>query len=295
MLTGNSGLFLFKKPDGTIIDISGYFDILAFAQKDLYKYLRPEIEKWIHLESTEIITSDFYIGLPINLQIIILSHLEVDYRFIGDRLLLKHQIELLIKKEESQYINQIYRECFQLALHSKDEAIVYLKDIISDTKREIIESKIKQIGFPDKGINLLKERLDTLIQIEVWIMESSYLNSDYEYQIELEGNNNSDSKASSENDEMIITFDTAINTKMMILNELGVLEYLESYIKKNGRYKDIKLYNLISWITGINKIGTIKSLVPYMRNKNHPSKNNPYSSDKLKENIERIIYNFNNQ
>lgn len=94
-------------------------------------------------------------------------------------------------------------------------------------------------------------------------------------------------------EEIPLHFDTAINKRLMILNELGVLERLEKYIKDNGQYSDTKLYTLISMVTGIEKIGSIKALMPSMRKRNHDSKNNPYNSSNTREEIERLIYNFN--
>lgn len=82
---GESGLFFLKTAEDLIMDVSGFFEELFSNQKDKTKGLRDQIEKWLSMDLSKIIQSDSYKNLPLAWRIELLDHLNVDYRFLGDR------------------------------------------------------------------------------------------------------------------------------------------------------------------------------------------------------------------
>lgn len=294
--TGTSGIFLLKKQDGSIIDMSGFFD-MGIKLNDATPQ-KEELEKWRVMNLIELNNDKTYKKLPITWKIALLEHIKFDYRFEGDAKAFDNEIELLKNREELEIRKDIYREVFRMSLDSANDAIDYIVDWISDTKHELIKANSEIIPKSKLEIDLLNERLGYLFEIETWIKESPKF--DYKMQSNISNDKFEDSdfdfmlNKDFEFEGVIMPGTSKANKRMMILNGLEIFEHLESFIKKNGKYSDKKLYVLISWITGIDSLGTIKSLMPFMRNKEHPSKNNPYNTLSLKEEVERILYNFNN-
>jgi hypothetical protein len=290
ILGGDSGLFEMKRKDGTILDISGFFDGFHYLQPELNESLRKELAEWFQMPLEGIIESSLFSSLTIGMQIEVLNHMKHDHRFSGNTTLFENEIEKLKQVEELQIQKEIYQECFQHALNSRQEGLAFVKDWITDTEKDLIVSKThSHLSFYlDK--KLLSSRLDLLLQIQSWIKDASYFDDSTEY-LEVD---KTKEKSNSEIEDLNFPADPAINKKMMILNSLGIIDYLESYIRKNGKYSDVKLYTLISWISGIEKVGSIRNLMPSMRNHEHQSKNNPYKNEDLKTDVERMIFNFNN-
>lgn len=290
MLPGNSKLFFIKTGEGLEIDMSGVFEQLIQDKKEKINDLQIEIDKWIQMDLENIIKSISFIHMPLEWKLQILIHIWYDYRFLVDRDSLDNQIAHLKKVIEVKIRADMQTEAFRLSETSKDQSLIYIEECALKTNELLVQSFYNNPHALQWDNELLEERLRFLTKLkEIVELRFGLIPASHQ---KLE---NGENEIKKEKYEMpILTIDPAVNKKMMILNELGVLDYLESYIRKNGKYLDSKLYVLISLVTGIEKIGSIKTLMPFMRQKNHGSKNNPYNSGNTREEVERIIFNFNN-
>lgn len=290
MLPGNSKLFFVKTGEGLEIDMSGVFDQLIQDNKEKIKDLQNEIDKWIQMDLENIIKSNSFIQLSLEWKLQILIHIWYDYRFLVNRDSLDNQIANLKKAIEVQIRADIQTEAFKLSETSKNQSLIYIEECALKTNELLVQTFYNNPHALQWDKDLLEERLIFLTKLKEIIELRFGLISASHQKLE-----NGEKEIKKEKDEMsFLTIDPGVAKKMMILNELEVLDYLESYIRKNGKYLDSKLYVLISLVTGIEKIGSIKALMPFMRQKNHESKNNPYNSGNTREEVERIIFNFNN-
>lgn len=290
MLPGNSKLFFIRTGEGVEIDVSGIFDQLIQNQEETIIDLKNEINKWISMDLENIIKSNSFNKLPLEWKLQILIHIWFDYRFLVDRESLGNQIANLKKAFEVQIRVDMQTEAFRLAEISKDRGLNYIQECTLKAKELLVQFYYNNSHALLWDKELIEERLRFLANLTEIINDSFKFGADSNERLK-----NGVKEFENGGEEMpIISIDKALNKKMMILNELKVIEYLESYIKNHGKRSDVKLYTLISWITGHGNIRSIKVLMPFMRNKNHQSRNNPYNSPDLKEEIDRMFFDFNN-
>ncbi|MBK8243676.1 MAG: hypothetical protein IPK88_09640 [Saprospiraceae bacterium] len=295
VITGTKGIFFLKRQDGTIVDISGFFDTID--NDSGVKGLKEKVKIWMDQELTQIQKDESYKEFSVDHKILILTHIKSDYRYSKDKELVNKEIDRLLIVQEEEIRSHIYNECHQKAIVSKEIANEYLDEWISDTRRTKFHAQIK-LNAPDFEIKHLDKRLELLNEMKIWVNDSPYFD-------ELAPDNSKLDSVIEHSDisEIIEPFqiDPSLNRKMIMLDKLGIVELLDKYIKKNSlNPTKKKLALLICQVIGSDKLSTIERFLTIIFNPDSPDKNNPKTSksknlDKEVSKLLETILNQNNK
>lgn len=278
---GESGLFFLKTADDLIMDVSGFFEELFSNQKDKTKGLRDQIEKWLSMDLSKIIQSDSYKNLPLAWRIELLDHLNVDYRFIADRSFLAQELLKLRKSYENHARSEIYKESFNLALKSKNDALNYLNDCISKTKNYVIHFKHNNSNSLNVEKEFWEARLCYLIDIKEWFKESQ------------------DFKEEPIDERLtdISQLTKGVPAKLVLLYELDLYKTLLNRVKENRNVKK-DLARIIGHVIGETNVDYIYSFLnieildPFAKQYNNPLKDSPFTEEAILE-MKRIMLQCN--
>lgn len=285
MRKGKSGLFYIKKFDGSIQDISGYFDNLFELNADLSVYLKPQIEKWINMDFTFIKKSEIYQNLPLNLKIKVVEHLKHDYRYPGDKLVLALEILDLKTLKANQFQIDFYNEIKMISLQSRAKAMSHIQKTISEAKESIIKSKLSTSIIASLEKEEWEKRLVFLLEIKDQIAELLELDKMKEIEVNVEPIEKIDKLAKS------------VPAKLVLLYELGLYEVLKKRIDEKG-YNRMDMARLIGYVIGVDNVKYINdfltdaNLSPNYKNYADPDKDNPYTNPAIKE-MKRILRECN--
>lgn len=292
VLTGTKGIFLSKRQDGTIQDISGFFEGFLNFSDD--KEFKEKVCFWIDQELIQIQNDEYYKEFDIDFKIQLLTHINRDYRYLKNKEVIKTEIERLLTFQENELRGHIYNECHTKATVSKEIAIDYLNEWISDTRREKIHLQIKINGL-DNIAKQLDKRLELLNELKIWLNESPHFEDKTSINIKI------DSQLDDQNYTDIsdsFPIDKTLNKKMILLNKLGIIELLTEYIAINSvKPTKNRLALLIGQIIGSDKVTSIERFLSIISNPSSPDKNNPnFSKNKnLDQDVSKLIAMILNQ